>query len=121
MSKKRKSRRIPKAQGLADIPKNELAQWKVYGPMIGDKYESWQEWTEVYKNCREELLARIEERLKCLMSNPALKKELGEREHRPPACERIYQAILAGQDPDQVKNQIAKELEEEDPRKRLGV
>ncbi len=117
MAKKRKTRRIPKAQGLADISKAEQCQWRVYGPVIGgDRWQNWEEWAQVYEGCREELLENIQARRERLLQEPRL---AGQVKDEAPACERIFQAIQEGKDPDQVQGEIISGIR--DPRNILEV
>ena len=121
MSKRRKSRRILKFEGLSAIPEYELCQWMARGPEIGGElWPSWGDWRAVYELCRGELLSKIRTRRETQMLSPIIARQLGGRPPVVPACERLYQAILAGEDPDQVKAQIRREVELNDPRKLLG-
>ncbi len=116
--KRRKPRRIYNPKGLADIPKNVITHWKVYGPIIpGEEYSSWEEWRKVYEGCREELLEKIQARRERLLQEPKLS---GQVKDGLPACERIYLAMLQGLGPEGVQRQIAEEVRADDPRRRLG-
>jgi hypothetical protein len=104
---RRRKRRQLIPSGLAEITSLEQTHWAVYGPDIGDHnlqgytlWEDWQIWAQFYATVREEFLAQ--------------------RRNKNPACERIYQGILAGRDPEAVCEEIRREQEENDPRKLLG-
>ena len=101
-------RRIPK--GFESVRLLEQNEWAVHGPTIDENpgadsqttvYPDWQTWAEFYGQVREEYLNS--------------RRAPGE-----PACERLYQAILAGRDPDQERADIVRELYENDPRIAMG-
>ena len=117
MAKKRKARRLPVAAGLADIPKGELARWKVAGPVIGTEgYSSWDEWAAVYENCRDELMEIIRVRRERLLKNPTLAIQVKDE---LPVCERLYQAWRRGENPELLQAEIHQN--QKDPRIILGV
>lgn len=123
MAMRRRRIRRPIPTGLADIGPGERVNWNVNGPIIGDgpgEWPSWQEWAEVYEGCRQEILDGIKARREAQMRHPTLARQLEGKPLKVPACERIYQAMQRGEDPQKVQAEIAREAEADDPRKMLG-
>ena len=107
MPRKRRKSKTRTPSGLMEISPPELIHWAVYGPMIGGHdhpghtvWPDWETWAEFYGRIRNEYLAG--------------------RRHAPVAAERLYEAIVAGNDPDMVYEELERERRENDPRKILG-
>jgi hypothetical protein len=113
MTKKRLPKRRPKPTNLDQVRGLELNGWAVNGPLIAGPYStdavrtfegagyivwaSWDEWATFYAGVRDAYLSsrRVIDNL---------------------ACERLFEAIVAGQDPADVRRQIAAEQAANDPR-----
>ena len=122
MKRKRVARR-PAPSGLAQIRVLELIHWAAYGPVVGDgpgEWPSWQEWADVYARCREAWLAQLAERRAAQLGIDKLAEQMIDEPVQVPAAERIYQAMLRGEDPDELQREIGRELFENDPREHLG-
>ena len=102
-------RRLPQTFDAIGI--GEQLAWSGCGPCIegdGSRLEpesptlvwpSWEAWAEVYGACREDFLAK-----RALRDLP------------PPGSERIFAAIQAGKDPEDVVRELRLELALSDPR-----
>ena len=104
MPRKKKLIKSKKRQGLESIGKLELVHWTTYGPEIdGGMYLDWDDWRLHYESLRDELLEKI-----------------GDREALP-ACERIYQAMKAGECPEAARREVLEDLKRNDPRSILSA
>ena len=104
MPRKKRVQKSKKRQGLESIDKLEFAHWTTYGPEIdGGRYLDWDDWFTHYETLRDELLDRI-----------------GDREKQP-ACEIIYQAMLAGECPETARREVLEDLKRNDPRSILSA
>lgn len=103
-------RRLPQAFEAIDL--GERVRWAVYGPCIEGNvsvesgsgilvWPSWEAWAEVYRACREEILASL-------------------RAPEVPASELLYQTIQAGRDLKAVLVELKQEQEVHDPRLTLA-
>ena len=123
MATRRKKIRRPVPRGLAEVSGLELIHWRVYGPNVGGDvhgWPSWEAWAEVYAGCREEMLARDAARRAAQAKHPALARLLEKGPLQVPACERIWQAMARGEDPEQEQQIILDELRANDPRRLLA-
>jgi hypothetical protein len=117
MTRTRRRVRRQRPSGLAEIRKLELNRWAVHGPLVRSPdldddavrdlersgyvvWESYAEWAAFYGVIREN------------WRNP----QSNYPDRRPEAAERLYLAIVAGQDPVEVRRQIALEQDAADPR-----
>lgn len=107
-------RRLPSS--FEAISLGERLRWSGGNPSIeeagvelepgywGMVWPSWAAWAEAYRQCRDDFLAHCAQR----PNLPA------------PNSERLYEAILAGRDPEEVLSQIRREEAENDPRVAMG-
>jgi len=123
MATRRKKIRRPAPRGLAEVSGLELIHWRVYGPNVGGDvhgWPSWEAWGQVYAGCREEMLAKDAARRAAQMRHPTLARQLENEPLQVPACERIWQAMARGEDPEQAQQMIRDELHANDPRLAFG-
>ena len=97
--------RLPSGFESVGIP--ELISWSTTGPTVSDDppsssrvtvYPDWAAWAEFYGRVREQYMA-------------------SQRGPGVPAVERLYEAILAGKDPEEESAAISRDNAENDPRK----
>lgn len=112
MPKKRTIRKSRLPDALDQISSLEKGHWAVYGPQIKREgspvrtsanhviWPSWDQWATFYGQCRDQYLAE-------------------RRARAEPACERLYQAMQRGDDPDVELERMAEERAANDPRKWL--
>jgi len=107
-------RRLPSSFDAISL--GERLRWSGAGPCIeahvefdpeawGMVWPSWEVWAEVYGKCREDLLAQRAQR----PNLPA------------PNSELLFEAILAGEDPEEVLAELRREEELNDPRLAMGL